>query len=574
MEETLNFIYNKEFWLMSAFINKNKINMDEKIVEIKNILNEKLKNLSKNDLEKINWNPGWQEKVIEMGKNITFDCRWVPIIENFPYVDENTSLRYNSLGYFEFNVEYFKNDVGKKESIKPVLIQQIPTLVKEELVKYSGLIKNRYLFFDEESPIYDFITSCITTPTEIEWNMENIEKYKRVLGNWTEIYSGSWKDYNESLYDKRIQKNLSNRLSELHFIRRNSAFIYMKKENFEMFFEGYMKNFVLEPIPKTRALLFALMSINSSLDILFNRNSEDFMDLEAIEEKINNLRQLRGMIQTELSVIHNELDYNRRQHYTSVLEHLINEFNLDGMITRISKKFDVIYDSMQLLYQKQNDENQEKAEKSMNLLNILFSLGIIADFVGLLLGAFNGFSEIPTIAYIVNGVSALLILSMFIYTMISRSKLKTQTKKKIIKRAADAVILDGSGNIVLIKRRYPPFRGQLALPGGIVEESEGETPRETIIREVKEETNLDVKIEKEIGIYDAKGRDPRGPVTSTAFLCSITGDVSQLKLKGGDDAINADFFPIGELTDIDLAFDHEEILKDALKIAKSIGKFR
>jgi 8-oxo-dGTP diphosphatase len=339
-----------------------------------------------------------------------------------------------------------------------------------------------------------------------------------------------------------------------------------------MFFEGYMKNFVLEPIPKTRALLFALMSINGSLDILFNRTSEDFMDLEAIEDKINNLRQLRGMIQTELSVIHNELDYNRRQHYTSVLEHLINEFNLDGMITRISKKFDVIYDSMQLLYQKQNDENQEKAEKSMNLLNILFSLGIIADFVGLLLGAFNGFSEIPTIAYIVNGVSALLILSMFIYTMISRSKLKTQTKKKIIKRAADAVILDNNGNVVLIKRRYPPFRGQLALPGGIVEENE--TPRKTIIREVKEETNLDVKIEKEIGIYDAKGRDPRGPVTSTAFLCSITGDVSQLKLKGGDDAIDANFIPIGELTEIDLAFDHEEILQAGLKIAKSIGKFR
>lgn len=572
MEETLNFIYNKEFWLMSAFINKNWVNMKEKIAEIKKILNEKLKNLSKNDLEKINWNPTWQEKVIELGKNITFDCRWVPVIENFPYIDENTSLHYNSLGYFEFEVEYFKNEDGKKESIKPVLIQQIPTLVKEELVKYSSLIKNRYLFLDEESPIYDFVTSCTTTPTEVEWNTENIEKYKKVLGYWTEIYSGSWKDYNENLYDRRIQKNLSNRLSELHFIRRNSAFIYMKKENFDMFFEGYMKNFVLDPIPQIRAIIFALMSINGSLDILFMRQAEDFMDLDAIEEKINNLRQLRGMIQTELSVIQNELDYNRRQHYTSVLEHLINEFNLDGMITRIRKKFDVIYDSMQLLYQKQNEENQEKAEKSMNLLNTLFSLGILADFVGLLLGAFNGFSEIPSVAYIVNGVSALLILSMFIYTMISRSKLKSQSTKKIIKRAADAVILDGSGNVVLIRRRYPPFRGQLALPGGIMEE--GETPRETLIREVKEETNLKILIEKEIGIYDAEGRDPRGPVISTAFLCSIAGDIGQFKLKGGDDAITANFVSISELKEKDLAFDHEAILQDGLNAAKSIGKFK
>ena len=141
----------------------------------------------------------------------------------------------------------------------------------------------------------------------------------------------------------------------------------MKKENFEMFFDGYMKNFVLDTIPQIRAIIFALMSISGSLDILFMRQAEDFMDLNAIEEKINNLRHLRGMIQTELSVIHNELDYNRRQHYTSVLEHLMNEFNLDGMITRISKKLDVIYDSMQLKYQKKNEENQKKTEKSMGL---------------------------------------------------------------------------------------------------------------------------------------------------------------------------------------------------------------
>ncbi|GAG54096.1 unnamed protein product, partial [marine sediment metagenome] len=55
----------------------------------------------------------------------------------------------------------------------------------------------------------------------------NIEKYKKVIGSWTEIYSGQWEDYSETLFNKRIENNLSNRLSELHFLRRNSGFIYM-----------------------------------------------------------------------------------------------------------------------------------------------------------------------------------------------------------------------------------------------------------------------------------------------------------------------------------------------------------
>ena len=43
------FIYKKEFWLMSAFINSDEINMASKIIEIKEIL---LKKLKKNILQK------------------------------------------------------------------------------------------------------------------------------------------------------------------------------------------------------------------------------------------------------------------------------------------------------------------------------------------------------------------------------------------------------------------------------------------------------------------------------------------------------------------------------------------
>ncbi len=64
-----------------------------------------------------------------------------------------------------------------------------------------------------------------------------------------------------------------------------------------------------------RAVLFALMTINNSLDVLFmKRYSDIFMSLERIEKKTNNLRFLRGMIKTKMSLIYNKLDRNPRQH--------------------------------------------------------------------------------------------------------------------------------------------------------------------------------------------------------------------------------------------------------------------
>ena len=82
-----------------------------------------------------------------------------------------------------------------------------------------------------------------------------------------------------------------------------------------------MKNYVLDPTPKMRSILFVLRSLNESLDLLFSKTqSEAFIDMKTLENKIKNLRLLRGLIQTKLSLIYNELDYNRREHYTSVLK--------------------------------------------------------------------------------------------------------------------------------------------------------------------------------------------------------------------------------------------------------------
>jgi 8-oxo-dGTP diphosphatase len=57
--------------------------------------------------------------------------------------------------------------------------------------------------------------------------------------------------------------------------------------------------------------------------------------------------------------------------------------------------------------------------------------------------------------------------------------------------------------ILLIKRDTVPFKGYWALPGGRAEP--GEIVEQTVVREVKEETGLDVSVVKKIGEYHEQG---------------------------------------------------------------------
>ena len=110
--------------------------------------------------------------------------------------------------------------------------------------------------------------------------------------------------------------------------------------------------------------------------------------------------------------------------------------------------------------------------------------------------------------------------------------------------------------IVLIKRKNPPLG--FALPGGFVDY--GERVEEALKREMKEETNLDVKIQKLQGIYSDPNRDPRLHTTSAVFVCE-----AYEMPKAGDDAKEAIVIKLEEIPWDKLVFDHRKILEDFLK---------
>ena len=572
MEENLRFVYEKEYWYISAFINTNEFIGETKAEEIEALLLDRLKNLSENDLKKtykyLEKYPNAEEKkrsLSNMAKSINIECDWEPFFQNFPYTDENNpytednkDLSYNTLGYFKLEVEYYRNEPFQKDSITPDLIQQIPYISIDILKEFSKKKDNQYLLLDIESPIYVFVISKKLKPMEVQWTEETINRYKRSIGTWAQVYSGQWTDYSDKLFERRTKKNLSNRVSELHYIQRNSGFIYMVQKNYETYFE-YINQVILNPTPQIRAVLFALMSINNSLDVLFmKRYSDVFMSLEQIEEKTKNLRFLRGMIQTKMSLIYSELDWNPREHYVRVLTHLLKIFRIEVIIERVNNKFKTLYDTLQELYTKRNEENQRNTKKAVNFLGILLGAGFILEFANSLRIAFKLEEEIEPTPLIhalltsVLGFGFVVLFGYFIYG-------KLKTKRLDYGHTVDAVIQDDDRNIILIKRRYAPYKDKYALPGGFIKYNED--PEQAILREVREETNLAVKIISKIGTYDQKGRDPRGRIVSTAFKCRLVKDLSMLR--EGDDAAKVKIIPIDQLKDLKLAFDHNQILKDA-----------
>ena len=70
-------------------------------------------------------------------------------------------------------------------------------------------------------------------------------------------------------------------------------------------------------------------------------------------------------------------------------------------------------------------------------------------------------------------------------------------------RTATAIVPFPPDKILLIKRATVPFKGYWALSGGRVDP--GETVEQTIVREVKEETGLDVAVVSKIGEYREQG---------------------------------------------------------------------
>ncbi|RSD20108.1 NUDIX domain-containing protein [Amycolatopsis eburnea] len=140
----------------------------------------------------------------------------------------------------------------------------------------------------------------------------------------------------------------------------------------------------------------------------------------------------------------------------------------------------------------------------------------------------------------------------------------THDTPEVVRLTADALVFVRRRtiwHILMIQRRWEPFRGCWAFPGGHVDP--GETFRAAAARELTEETGLRLSDLRVLGIYDHPERDPRGRYVNVAFYTVLPAPVMPT---AGDDAAHAAWVSVPWLLRNrgSVAFDHANILADAV----------
>ena len=126
-----------------------------------------------------------------------------------------------------------------------------------------------------------------------------------------------------------------------------------------------------------------------------------------------------------------------------------------------------------------------------------------------------------------------------------------------------AVIVQ-DGKVLLVKRKYEPLAGQWSLPGGAVEV--GETLESCLVREMLEETGLEVRVGPVIEVLDRITHDDQGRVlyhfVLVDYLCWPTGGA----LGANSDVAEAVFADPGNLFQYDLTSTATSVVERALML--------
>lgn len=132
-------------------------------------------------------------------------------------------------------------------------------------------------------------------------------------------------------------------------------------------------------------------------------------------------------------------------------------------------------------------------------------------------------------------------------------------------------IVDADLKILLISRENHPFKGSWALPGGFLRvgataKDRGEDLDEAASRRLSEETGLpkgSVFLEQ-LHTFGKADRDPRTRVITVAHYALVRPDLAPF-VKAGVDTVDAGWKSVNELDSMELAFDHEDIIRLALE---------
>ncbi|OLS29347.1 MAG: hypothetical protein HeimC2_00720 [Candidatus Heimdallarchaeota archaeon LC_2] len=290
-------------------------------------------------------------------------------LADFPY------RHYHKLAVLRISI----GEVDTSTEYKPSNVFEMSQKLKSALLELSNSVDT--ILFDTINlhPYVLVISSGITEKINVMWPPEMIQENKKNLGGWIEYYSGQWNDYSDELFDERIRNNLSNRLSELHYIRSNSAFIYMERHDVRwQQWMNYMEEIFISQIMLSRSILYSLMILNQELDDVSERIRNMPSDsIKKLEEEVKFVEDLQLLASEITSNLSKEKLMNRLHHSTKVINECFRVFSIDDAHQLIDQKIGKLHEMLQKAHETAQTKLQNQQKRWILILNGLIGYQVI-----------------------------------------------------------------------------------------------------------------------------------------------------------------------------------------------------
>jgi hypothetical protein len=294
-------------------------------------------------------------------------------------------------------------------------IQNVSIRLSKVLMKnFEDLNRQGRIMFDIDSPLYVVLSADKTDPKVEKWDTQTIQQYKKALGPSLGLYSGQWPDYSDVLYNRRIENNLSNRTTELHFYARNSAFIYIEGEGYEKYW-NYVEDVMDPPLVRARGVIFVMLKLQDLIQRFLEELPDLRMqDISIIEEKQAELEKTNRSLMQLIAVIRREDMINMRAHARALNDHLVNLFRIEEVLSHVTNALKYVNESVQLVYEEKNRYLQERQERLFLYLNIILGASIFTEAINILIDPYAETLEYLGIRYSM----ALSIIAIFVFIII------------------------------------------------------------------------------------------------------------------------------------------------------------
>jgi len=294
-------------------------------------------------------------------------------------------------------------------------IQNVSIRLSKVLMEnFSDLNQLGRIMFDIDSPLYVVLSTDKTDPKVETWDAPTILRYKKALGPYLGLYSGQWPDYSDELYNRRIENNLSNRTTELHFYARNSAFIYIEGEGYERFW-NYVEEVMDPPLVRARGVIFVMLKLQELIQRFLQELPDLRMqDITIIEEKQAELERTNRSLMQLVAVIRREEMINMRAHARAINDHLIDLFRIEEVLSNVTDALKYVHESVHLIFEEKNRDLQERQERLFLYLNIILGASIVTEAINFMIEPYEGTLEFLGIRYSM----ALAIIAIFVFIII------------------------------------------------------------------------------------------------------------------------------------------------------------